>query len=67
MLSWANKVVLVTGAGAGIGREYALFYGRRGATVVVNDLGSSVKGVIYFSLIFEYFIRADKTHQQLIK
>ena len=25
MLSWANKVVLVTGAGAGIGREYALF------------------------------------------
>ena len=46
MLSWANKVVLVTGAATGIGREYALFYGRRGATVVVNDLGSSVKGVI---------------------
>ena len=34
-----GKTVIVTGAGAGIGREYALEFGRRGANVVVNDLG----------------------------
>ena len=34
----------VTGAGGGLGREYALAYGSRGASVVVNDLGGSFKG-----------------------
>ena len=39
-----DKVAIVTGAGAGIGREYALELARRGAKVVVNDLGSARDG-----------------------
>jgi NAD(P)-dependent dehydrogenase (short-subunit alcohol dehydrogenase family) len=40
-----DKVILVTGAGGGIGREFALALGREGAKVVVNDLGASLDGV----------------------
>jgi len=40
-----DKVVLVTGAGGGIGRGFALALGREGAKVVVNDLGASLDGV----------------------
>ena len=39
-----DKVVIVTGAGRGIGREIALEMGRLGASVVVNDLGTSIGG-----------------------
>src|SRR5690349_24479968 len=39
-----GKVVLVTGAGGGIGRDFALAMGAAGARVLVNDLGTSVKG-----------------------
>lgn len=39
-----NKVVVVTGAGGGIGRDIALLMGRYGASVVVNDIGASLSG-----------------------
>ena len=39
-----GKTVLVTGAGGGIGRDFALAMAAAGASVVVNDIGTSVKG-----------------------
>lgn len=39
-----NRVAIVTGAGGGLGRTYALELARRGARVVVNDFGGSVAG-----------------------
>lgn len=39
-----NKVAIVTGAGGGLGRQHALALAKRGARVVVNDLGGAVDG-----------------------
>ncbi len=39
-----GQVVIVTGAGGGLGRSHALEFARRGAKVVVNDLGGSLDG-----------------------
>ncbi|KAN0066359.1 hypothetical protein ACQY0O_000453 [Thecaphora frezii] len=38
-ISLKNRVVIVTGAGNGLGKAYALFFASRGAKVLVNDLG----------------------------
>jgi hypothetical protein len=43
-LRFDGQTVVITGAGGGLGKAYALFYGSRGANVVVNDLGGGVKG-----------------------
>ena len=43
-LRYDGQVVVVTGAGGGLGKVYALFFASRGASVVVNDLGGSFKG-----------------------
>jgi NAD(P)-dependent dehydrogenase (short-subunit alcohol dehydrogenase family) len=43
-MSYRDQVVVVTGAGRGLGAEYARAFAARGAAVVVNDLGTSILG-----------------------
>ena len=44
-IDFSGRVAIVTGAGAGLGRQYALELAKRGAKIVVNDLGGSRDGV----------------------
>jgi NAD(P)-dependent dehydrogenase (short-subunit alcohol dehydrogenase family) len=44
MIDFTDQVVVVTGAGRGLGRLYALDLASRGAAVVVNDIGTSMGG-----------------------
>ena len=43
-ISFEGRVAIVTGAGGGLGKTYALEIGRRGGKVVVNDLGGAADG-----------------------
>ena len=43
-INFENKTVVVTGAGNGLGKAYALEFANRGANVVVNDIGGAVTG-----------------------
>ena len=44
VVSFENRTVIVTGAGNGLGKAYAMEFAKRGANVVVNDIGGSVDG-----------------------
>ncbi|MBW2665853.1 MAG: SDR family oxidoreductase [Deltaproteobacteria bacterium] len=43
-IDFRGRVAIITGAGGGLGRTYALEFARRGAAVVVNDLGGATDG-----------------------
>ena len=45
MIDFTGQVAVVTGAGRGLGRLYALDLARRGAAVVVNDVGCGMRGI----------------------
>jgi NAD(P)-dependent dehydrogenase (short-subunit alcohol dehydrogenase family) len=55
-IGFAGRSVIVTGAGNGLGRAYARELGRRGANVVVNDLGATTDGVGASSMAADFVV-----------
>lgn len=45
-IQFMGKTVIITGAGAGLGRSYALMFGKHGANVVVNDVSKDNAGKV---------------------
>ena len=43
-IDFKDKVAIITGAGGGLGKSHALELAKRGAKIIVNDLGGSVDG-----------------------
>ena len=56
-LDFTQRVAIVTGAGRGIGRSYALDLASRGVAVVVNDLGCTKEGDGSSSLIADQVVK----------
>ena len=50
-MNYNGKVALITGAGAGIGRLYALTLGQRGAKIVVNDMNKEAADAVHYCFI----------------
>ena len=46
MIDFKGKVIVITGAGAGLGYEYAKFFASRGANLVLNDLAKNGQGYL---------------------
>jgi NAD(P)-dependent dehydrogenase (short-subunit alcohol dehydrogenase family) len=67
----ANKIIIITGSGSGIGRASALLFAKEGATVVVNDLnvenGTETVTQIETAGGSAIFIKADVTEPEEVK
>ncbi|VIO91408.1 Uncharacterized protein BM_BM12000 [Brugia malayi] len=61
-LNFTDRVVIVTGAGGSLGKAYALEFAKRGASVVVNDLGTTQDGSFARSLSANTTVAEIKFH-----
>jgi len=60
-LRFDGKVAIVTGAGAGLGKDYALLLAKQGAKVVVNDIGATKDGTKLADLVVNEIKKAGGT------